>query len=522
MYRILSVLTILSVISIIPSVLADGPSTDLRPLEDFGFTIPDWIKNNAEWWATDQIPDSAFLDGMEYLINEGIIIVEIPASIDSDTEEIPGWIKNTAGWWAEDKIHDVTFVSAIKYLISVGIIIIEQEVKEVEEPVEEVEEIKEFHMIVNDCHLCVNWGYTGEKYHIQINTFDEYRGNSLDGVTINAKIISKDGELRHNFGVLTTEDGIYSSYITIPSIEWFGDNILSVTGEYHGIEKTIEKEFTVFLKKGGGAGITQTGANDCGLVSPVDIGTDDRSPQDIVFSNDGRKMIVADRTENKIYDYTLTGGPYCIATASLSFTFIITEQEINVGGIAFNFDGTRMFVIGFAGDDVNIYKLTEAYDLSTASFVEAIILDTKDNIPESITFDHTGMKMFITGNNNDVVRQYQLTEPFGVSTQSFVYALDISGKDNTPTGLQFNFDGTKMFLSGGQNDKIYEYKLTEPYTISTASFVTGLAISGETMPRGFWFDPTGKTMYVVGMQGDDVNAFKLTEPFSLASASQVT
>ena len=85
MYRILSVLTILSVISIIPSVLADGPSTDLRPLEDFGFTIPDWIKNNAEWWATDQIPDSAFLDGMEYLINEGIIIVEIPASIDSDT-----------------------------------------------------------------------------------------------------------------------------------------------------------------------------------------------------------------------------------------------------------------------------------------------------------------------------------------------------------------------------------------------------------------------------------------------------
>ena len=90
---------------------------------------------------------------------------------------------------------------------------------------------------------------------------------------------------------------------TIPNIEWFGDNIFSVTGEYYGIEKTIEKEFTVFLKKGGGAGITQTGANDCGLVSPVDIGTDDRSPQDIVFSNDGRKMIVADRTENKIYDY---------------------------------------------------------------------------------------------------------------------------------------------------------------------------------------------------------------------------
>ena len=35
--------------------------------------IPEWIKNNAEWWADGRIPDSAFIDGIEYLIKDGII-----------------------------------------------------------------------------------------------------------------------------------------------------------------------------------------------------------------------------------------------------------------------------------------------------------------------------------------------------------------------------------------------------------------------------------------------------------------
>ena len=35
--------------------------------------IPEWVKNNAGWWADDQIPDSAFIDGIEFLIKDGII-----------------------------------------------------------------------------------------------------------------------------------------------------------------------------------------------------------------------------------------------------------------------------------------------------------------------------------------------------------------------------------------------------------------------------------------------------------------
>jgi len=37
--------------------------------------IPAWIKNNAGWWASDQIDDSSFLQGIQYLVQKGIIVV---------------------------------------------------------------------------------------------------------------------------------------------------------------------------------------------------------------------------------------------------------------------------------------------------------------------------------------------------------------------------------------------------------------------------------------------------------------
>jgi hypothetical protein len=35
--------------------------------------IPDWIKNNAGWWADGQIDDSSFVEGIQFLIKEGFM-----------------------------------------------------------------------------------------------------------------------------------------------------------------------------------------------------------------------------------------------------------------------------------------------------------------------------------------------------------------------------------------------------------------------------------------------------------------
>ena len=89
--------------------------------------IPSWIKNNAGWWATNQIDDSSFLLGIQYLIKEGIMVIpSIETSESAGSQKVPGWIKNNAGWWADGQIDDGSFVSGIQWLISNGIIIVEE------------------------------------------------------------------------------------------------------------------------------------------------------------------------------------------------------------------------------------------------------------------------------------------------------------------------------------------------------------------------------------------------------------
>ncbi len=37
--------------------------------------IPSWIKNNAGWWAAEQITDDSFVQGVQYLITNGIMTI---------------------------------------------------------------------------------------------------------------------------------------------------------------------------------------------------------------------------------------------------------------------------------------------------------------------------------------------------------------------------------------------------------------------------------------------------------------
>ena len=37
--------------------------------------IPDWIKNNAGWWADGSIDDNSFVQGIQFMIKEGLMIV---------------------------------------------------------------------------------------------------------------------------------------------------------------------------------------------------------------------------------------------------------------------------------------------------------------------------------------------------------------------------------------------------------------------------------------------------------------
>ena len=154
----------------------------------------------------------------------------------------------------------------------------------------------------------MNWAYVGDEYKFQIETYDEQHGKYIDGVEITAKIISKGGELRHDFGEVTTDDGVYKNSIIIPSMDWYAGNILSVTGEYFGVEKTIEKEFEVFKNQGGGL----SGGSESG--------------------DSGLKMYIVGNQGDDIIQYTLATA-WDVSSASFVDSFSVASEDTGPNGM---------------------------------------------------------------------------------------------------------------------------------------------------------------------------------------------
>jgi len=85
--------------------------------------IPTWIKNNAKWWSDGQIDDSSFIEGIQFLIKEGLMEIPITEqNVVNQNNKIPNWVKNNARWWSDDLISERDFVKGIEFLASQGII----------------------------------------------------------------------------------------------------------------------------------------------------------------------------------------------------------------------------------------------------------------------------------------------------------------------------------------------------------------------------------------------------------------
>ena len=117
-----------------PSSLEDTNDIVEPKLVESTKPVPEWIKENVKWWADGQIEDSTFTAGIGFLIQENIIDIEVlpnvskdPDEIDNQDEEIvvikvPEWIKNNAQWWADELLSEADFLNGIKYLVEKGII----------------------------------------------------------------------------------------------------------------------------------------------------------------------------------------------------------------------------------------------------------------------------------------------------------------------------------------------------------------------------------------------------------------
>ena len=89
--------------------------------------VPLWVKNTAGWWANGKIADAEFLASIQFLIKGNIIKINSVEKQERSANDIPVplWVKNTAGWWANGKIADAEFLASIQFLIETGLLNVE-------------------------------------------------------------------------------------------------------------------------------------------------------------------------------------------------------------------------------------------------------------------------------------------------------------------------------------------------------------------------------------------------------------
>jgi sugar lactone lactonase YvrE len=246
----------------------------------------------------------------------------------------------------------------------------------------------------------------------------------------------------------------------------------------------------------------------------LSVGSQDTIPNGVAFNNDGTKLYIAGNANDTIYQYALTTA-YDVSTGSYeSKSFSVATQLTGPCGLAFNTSGTKMYVQDFNTDTVFQYSLSTAFDVSTASY-DSVSLDAsgQDTSTQAMVFKPDGTSLFIAGNTNDTVYQYDLTTAFDLSTASYASkSFNASAQVTTAAGIGFTDSGKKMYVLDNSDQDIHQYTLTTAYDVSTASYASASfdTTSQDSSAFGIVFKPDGTKLYVVGRTNDAVYQYATT------------
>ena len=241
----------------------------------------------------------------------------------------------------------------------------------------------------------------------------------------------------------------------------------------------------------------------------------------IFLKPDGTAIYGVGYAGDTVEEYAMSTA-YDLSTASYTRSFSVAGQETTPADIFFKSDGTKMYVIGFTGDDINEYALSTAWNISTASFTDVFSVSGQDSMPKDMFIKPDGTKLYVLGDANDIVYQYTIATAWDVSTSSYdSINFSVNTQDASPGGLFFKSDGTKMYVIGTGNDKVHEYDLSTAWNVSTATLLQSTSLEGtdEPAPNGIGFSPDGDRMYVVGSSGDAFYEYSVGTPATITYPS---
>ena len=292
------------------------------------------------------------------------------------------------------------------------------------------------------------------------------------------------------------------------------------------------------------------------------------TPTGIHFNYDGTLVFITGTGEDSVFKYSLSTA-WNVSTASLSQTLDISAQESNPQDIFLSANGNKLFVTGQNGVVIDEYYLSTAYDLSTASHTTSFSTSSQENNLRAAFFKSDGTKMYVSGAANDTIFQYSTGTATSLDISSGTYfnytpsanttftfanapasgtaagfalavtgvnvgtgydianasydnkSFDISGQETLASALFFKPDGTKMYMTGGNADSVFEYDLSTAFDVSTASYNNVSYYYGAPpgITEALFFRADGLKWYSIDRGEDKVYEYNMSTAWDITSSS---
>jgi len=265
-----------------------------------------------------------------------------------------------------------------------------------------------------------------------------------------------------------------------------------------------------------GSTATITNVNNVFTITPSTT-TSDAGSFSVTFSaSDGSQAATS------VSDFTLFFSWQDISNASYdNLSFSVASQETSPKIVRFNSDGTKMFVVGYqisVHATVHQYSLTNGFSMASGNvtYVNSFDISSQETQPIDLAFNTDGTKMFVLGRQNDAIFQYSLTNGFSMASGNVTYdniSFSVTSQDASPHGMSFNSDGTKMFFTGTASDEVHQYSLTNGFSMASGNVtydnISFSVTSQDTAPTGLTFSPDGTKMFVLGQTNDAIYQYSL-------------
>jgi|13_taG_2_1085334.scaffolds.fasta_scaffold00179_36 hypothetical protein len=233
------------------------------------------------------------------------------------------------------------------------------------------------------------------------------------------------------------------------------------------------------------------------------------APEDIAFNSDGSKMFIVDSQNDRVNEYALSTN-YDITTESFTRSASVSDSGNIPTGICFSDDGTIMLIAQYSGPRIAEYTLTTGFDLSNVSKTAQLDTSSLQSNPRAVQLASGGTKLYTIGDTDDEINQWNLSTANDITSATHVGVLSVASQATSAQGLFFSNDGTKVFvLNETATNNIFQYNLSTAFLITSGSY-SGTSFntaSVDSNPTGIAFSADGTKMFITGNQNDKVYSY---------------